>query len=183
MRSLRALALASALVVAPAAAHAQAPAPATPTTPAALPYRQVITVNPLGIVFGGLSGDYERRIAPARTVGVGGSYYALDGFSYSALEAKYRWYPNGTALRGFSLGAIGGFVRGAGSDDDCTGVCTDESATAATLGINLDYQWLLGARRNFAVATGIGAKRFFGLDLDGASAGLPTIRLAVGWAF
>lgn len=177
--SLRRLTLAAALLVAPALAGAQTATPA-----AATPHTQVLSINPITAVFGLFSADYERKVGTATSVGVGGSYYSSSGFTYLSVEAKPRYYASGTALRGFSVAGIAGVTRVSGSDDDCIGSCTDESATAAALGVNLDYQWLLGQQQKFAVALGLGAKRLFGVDdISGVSATLPTARVAIGIAF
>ena len=39
---------------------------------------QVISINPLVLVFGGVSGEYERRIGAATAAALGVSYYAFD---------------------------------------------------------------------------------------------------------
>ena len=177
----RALLAAALLAAAPAAARAQAPTVA----PA---HSQVISINPLSLVFGGISGEYERQASATTTFGVGATLWAPDEFTYLSAEAKYRFYPQAKSLRGFSIGGTAGFTHVSADYDDfgCDFYdCGDDTATAATIGIELGYQWLLGPAENFAVATGIGAKRliFLGDDLRGVSGGLPTVRRSVGYAF
>lgn len=181
------------LAAAPVVLHAQ-----TVARPAAvsIPHVQVVSGNPLGLAFGVLSGEYEKKFRTNTTIGAAASFYAPEDWSYLSAEGKYRYYPQGVALKGFSIGGTGGFTRIASriSDDvrdycgsfgeDCSDV-EDGSATALTIGVELDYQWLLGEKQNFAVTGGLGAKRFvyLGDGLNGASGGMPVVRLSVGYAF
>ena len=153
----------------PAAAGAQEPA---------APKTQVLSINPLMLVFAGLSGEYERRTGEASTIAVGVSAWGDDGFDYASGELKFRFYPSGEALRGFSVAGTGGYAHV--SEDDFW----NESGDAITAGVELNYQWLLGHTRSFAMTTGIGAKRFFYVSGgDHASVGVPTLRFSIGYAF
>ena len=160
----------------PAAAAAQA----TPKT-------QVLSINPLVLIFGGVSAEYERRTGSATALALGLSYYGFDDIDYLSMEGKFRFYPNGEALRGFSVAGTGGFSNVSdddGCDDSIFDDCAD-SGTALTLGVELNYQWLLGQERNFAVTLGGGAKRLFylGDEVTDGSLGIPTLRLSIGYAF
>lgn len=165
------------LIVAPAPALAQA---------AASPRKaNVISINPLLLAFGGVSAEYERRIGNASALAAGFNYYSPELFDYISADAKFRFYPNGEALRGFSVAGTGGVTHASESlDVDCFD-CQEESGTALTLGVELNYQWLLGSTRNFAVTLGLGAKRLFfvGGSVGDAAVGLPTARLSIGYAF
>ena len=155
------------------------------------PATQALSVNPLYLPFGGFVFEYEAAVAPGMTLGVGAAYYDLvggDDDTYSSAEVKLRFYPNERGPRGFSIGVSVGVGRT--TEEGC---CTPEgaefdgeTATGATTGVILDYNWLLGRSRRFFVGTGIGAKRLFGdlgegdfLDIEV----LPTARLQVGAAF
>lgn len=178
-RSLLAVAV---LTIAPATVEAQTEVPATART-------QVLSINPLTLMFGGIAGEYERQASATTTYGVGATLWAPDEFTYLSAEAKYRYYPQAKSLHGFSIGGTAGFTHVSTDYDDfgCGEFyeCEDASATAATIGIELGYQWILGPSQNFAIALGVGAKRLFflGDDLNGVSGGLPTARLSVGYAF
>ena len=72
-----------------------------------------------------------------------------------------------------------------GSRNDGDPNYQDDSGTAASFGFSLEYQWLLGARQNFAVTMGGGARRLvvFGDQVSGSSLALPTFRLSIGRGF
>lgn len=140
---------------------------------------QVISINPLSLMFGGLSAEWESRVSPNASFGLGASLWAPEDYTYTGAEAKYRFYPEAHAPRGFSLGGSAGFTR---VTSDLFG--TSGSTSAFTAGIELDYQWLLGESRSFALALGLGAKRLFLLGDDiGASGAIPTLRVSIGYAY
>jgi hypothetical protein len=146
----------------------------------------VFTIQPLTAVFGFYSAEYERAATKAVTWGLGGNYWSPDAssddFSYASGEFKLRYYPSGVALQGFSVGGSLGYsnVRGQNSDG------TTGSAGAPSLGVLLEYQWLMGEKKNFAIALGVGAKALFisedEFDNDFV-AKYPTARISVGWAW
>jgi hypothetical protein len=141
----------------------------------------VFTIQPLNAVFQFYSAEYERAATKAVTWGLGGNYFTGafdDDLSYASGEFKLRFYPAGTALQGFSVGGALGFTRVNGTDDSVTG---------PSLGVLLEYQWLMGEKKNFAVALGVGAKALL-IDDDAVGtndfvARYPTARISVGWAY
>ncbi len=161
----------------PALTRAQATAGAD--TPAR---NDLVLVNPFGIVFNVLSGEYEHVISKSATVGVGSTYYSPSGFTYLTGEAKLRYYPAEHAPDGFSLALAAGVTRVSG-DLICFDTCDNRATNRPTVGFELDYNWLLGPTRRFVVGAGLGAKRFFGDKTSGSIDGIPTARLAVGIAF
>ena len=85
-------------------------------------------------------------------------------------------------LRGFAVGATAGVTRYSNVVDTVR-----QSLSAPTVGILLDYNWLLGRSERFLVGTGIGAKRVLAssserkrADVDYATI---TTRLILGFAF
>lgn len=171
-------------VGAPIAVRAQA----RPVVPDSL-RQNLVLVNPLAVIFNVYSAEYERVLTRAVTAGVDGTYYGLSGGDYSTADVKLRYYPQEHALSGFSLAATAGFARVTGevscdSYNPYNGACIDTARNYPTIGIELDYNWLLGPSRRFGVGTGIGAKRLIGTrdEYSGLSA-LPTGRLSVGLAF
>ena len=154
-------------------------------------FRRIGSVNPLGLVFGVLSVEYEQVYRGSNTIGAAVSIYSPEGWSYISTDAKYRWYPERQPLRGFSLAGTGGLTH---LGSDCSDVldeygwgdsCVDESATALSLGFGLEYQWLLGTDERLSVTLGLGGKRLFVVtgEATGADVALPYSRLSVGWAF
>jgi len=172
------------------AAAALAPFTAASTqqvvTPGVTP-SNVLSIQPLNAVFTAYSAEYERKIGGAATFGIGGTYFNVgDGFdevTFKSGDVKLRYYPNGTALMGFSFGGTAGFSSVTGTDFNGA----EESASGPSLGVLLEYQWLLGVQRNFAVALGLGAKAVFVKDETITSGDFtpryPTARVSVGYAF
>ncbi|HEU4630267.1 MAG TPA: DUF3575 domain-containing protein [Gemmatimonadaceae bacterium] len=173
-RPLAVLLLAAPLLTAPAALAAQE----APTRKS-----QVVSINPLALVLTGISGEYEHRTGSETSVALGASLWSLDDFDYSSVDAKFRFYPSGTVLQGFSVAGTAGYTHAKGALL-CLDAC-DETSEAIGAGVELNYQWLLGRTRSFATTVGVGAKRLFYVsgDSDGASTGVPTIRLSIGYAF
>lgn len=170
------------LALASSAAHAQE-AP-----------RQVLSINPIGAVFGVYMGEFERSVTPNATAGVSGTYWRSDFTdeeedatavaTYVTVDAKLRYYPGASRLEGFSIGGSLGYT---GLSGELVTVEGEEKGRVNTVGagVELDYNWLLGARDQVMVGTGIGAKRLFvvGDDVEDVSLAYPTLRLVVGYAF
>jgi hypothetical protein len=141
----------------------------------------VFTIQPLNAVFQFYSAEYERAATKAVSWGLGGNFFTGafdDDFNYASGEFKLRYYPAGIALQGFSVGGALGITRVSG---------VNESASGPSLGVLLEYQWLMGEKKNFAVALGVGAKALM-IDDDAFSsndvvARYPTARISVGWAY
>ena len=148
----------------------------------------VLSIQPLNaVILTMYSAEYERKTGGAVSVGVGGTYWDVgedDNLTYASGDVKLRYYPQGTALQGFSFGGSVGFSSISATN---TFDGTEESASGASIGILIEYQWLMGAKRNFALALGIGAKAVM-VDEDEISsddfiARYPTARISVGFAF
>ena len=168
-----------------ALAAAAAAALLTATTPVAarlqegaktpVPHQQILSANPFGLVLGWFNAEFERKLTPASTWGVGTSLLRIDGINYGSLNALYRYYPQGTGLRGFFLGGRAGYYHL--SDEG-------ESGSAFGLGFEIGYTWLLGARRNVGLSLGAGLTRIVAGDIQDGPSVLPTVRLLnVGIAF
>lgn len=182
-----ALALA-ALATGPGRAAAQTPAPAADS---ALVRTQVISILPLHSIFGFYAGEYERAINNTTTLGVGGSYFSLNDFRYSTVEAKLRYYPSGDPLKGLSFGVTAGPTMLSDREysyDDGNENERRESITGVGIGFEIAKSQLLGVDQRFYYGYGAGLKRiFFSGDDDAlfsdAEVVLPTLRLSVGYAF
>lgn len=170
----------------PIASSAQSSAPAAPTksdsqfTPAR---DNLIIVNPFGVLFNALNGEYERVVSRSSSVGVGATYFSQDDFTYATLGVKARYYPSEHAPDGFSVGITGGVTRQTSDNAYCFDVCLTSRLNRPTAGFELDYNWVLGPSRRFVVGAGIGAKRFFGANDTGSIDGIPTGRIGIGIAF
>ncbi len=157
---------------------------------AAVQRKVVIATDPILDMFQWYSAEVQIRIAQVLTTGVGGSYLSLDDDKdqFTSGNAFLRYYPQGYALEGFSLGARMGiyYVKTEDQDEDAI-IEEEEEATMYGFGIEIGYCWLLGAAKRVSISTGIGAVRLFGGDFeeeDDVLKTLPTIRLVyVGIAF
>lgn len=167
-----------------AASATSAAAQSTPLTPTQ-PYRQTLAINAIALPFGMYSADFERAISTGITLGVGGSYVNwIDSPDHDAwVDVKALYYPGEEALKGFAVGLTAGYHE-ASEDVDLFGAPLREDA-AATLGVVMDYNWLLGKRHRFLVGLGIGAKRVLkNLDDDSAlTPVMPSGRFSIGLAF
>ncbi len=198
------VAAAALIALAPAGARAQeASGRAAPVRTA------VFSIQPVSSIVGLYAAEFERRISESATVGVGAAAW-LDEYSnddiysedaaprdrYLSAELKLRYYPGGEPLRGFSFGITGGVARLTndvylGGTAGGSSQYEQETRTAGKIGFELDYNWLLGRDRRFAVALGAGAKRLIMNDSDRffdysdflVARAYPTARLSVGIAF
>lgn len=181
-------AAAAALVLCSAPARAQTVV--VPDTAAR--YMNVLSANPLGLLFGYYNGEYERAISTTSTVGLAGAYFSVDDDELAVVEAKFRYYPQARPFAGFSVGGSVGYGQISDGTDEFSAVVDSrtvqqesETSSAFLVGIELDYNWLVGRDRRFFIGTGIGARRLLGSDVDSDTpVVIPTLRLVnVGFAF
>lgn len=154
---------------------------------------QRASANLLGIPFGVVSAEYEQMATRELSWGLGAG---LDNSAHSWAEAKVRFYPGARGPGGLAVGVTTGVDRiRAFTGNECIAICTDGSGpkgTAFTLGVVLDYGWLIGATERFYIGTGVGAKRVYGLDDEQNPEGgfitdypkvLPVVRFQIGYTF
>jgi hypothetical protein len=159
--SLRLLAAAVAAAAAAAPAAAQQVLPRAPA-PAQLPWLQTISINPVGLVGGIFSAEYEVSLpTPGFTVAAGGTIIS-DAFLVDRnqrwLSGRVMYYPQEVALRGFAVGAsLGAHSASRGGDDDVTTVRRRDSGV--TLGLLGSYNWLVGRQQRLVFGAGAGLKR------------------------
>lgn len=119
-----------------------------------IPYTSYVAINPLGIPFDIASIELESGVANGITIGGVASYTALGDDRYTSVDFKGRYYPSEVVLDGLSFGVS------LGRTHFTTPVDTVRRAKDyGTLGLLVDYNWLLGARKRFIVGSGIGLKR------------------------
>ena len=148
--------------------------------------RNVLSLNPLGIPFEYISGEYERMITGLTTFGLQGSFLSVDEGSYSTMEAKVRFYPNEEWPKGFSIGLAAGVTR-VSEDRFNSNLGRDvrESETLPTAAVIVDYNWILGKAKRVIVGGGVGAKRLIGAsgDFIDVNTAYPTARFQIGVRF
>ncbi len=141
--------------------------------------RQVVSANPFGLLVGWFNAEFERQVSESVTAGAGASTFDWGGeHGFSRDDDRYvngdvfvRYYPGGRTLQGFALGVKAGLTKG-GSDSARFGV-----------GLDTNWNWLLGKRDNVYVGLGFGLKRLVGADSDYPMV-IPTIRIInLGVAF
>jgi hypothetical protein len=144
----------------------------------------LLSINPLGVVFEYFSGEFEHALSPSTSVALTASYASPFDFTYTSFDVIGRYYPAEEGLRGFSVGPTVGFTHVAQPRDFCFN-CTSANTNAFTVGAELDYSWIMGPSQHFGVELGVGAKRLFlsGKDVNGVSTALPTGRISIGYAF
>jgi hypothetical protein len=152
-----------------------------------IPYRTYVAVNPLGIPFNIASAEIESAVASGITVGGAASYTALSHDRYTTFDAKLRYYPSEVVLQGLAIGASVGHSRFSTLVNSTTGDVRS-GLDYNTVGLLVDYNFLLGARKRFLLGTGVGAKRIIGGNDDdrgrlGLNDPLLTVRFVVGLAF
>lgn len=162
--------------------HAQAPSGGAPAGLIPIPTRTYVGINPLGLPWDIGTVEIESGVAPGTTVGGVASYVDLGDERFTSFEGKLRYYPGDVVLRGFSVGASGGYTRFSNIVKT-----TRESLSAPTIGILADYNWLYGRAQHFLIGTGVGAKRVLASSAERDRVDLPraivTGRLIVGFAF
>jgi hypothetical protein len=103
--------------------------------------------------------------------------------TFTSTEIRLRYYPAGVALQGFLLGGAIGLSNVKGTSRSLI----DQSQTAPSIGLMLEYQQLLGQKRGLSLALGVGARAVFvGKDEITSPefrARHPTARVSVGWAW
>lgn len=156
-------ATASALVAQPSSLPAE---PLPPVSP-----RQVVSANPFGLAIDLFNVEYERRVGPTFSAGVGGSFYSDGDDDYLNADVFVRYYPGARPLAGFAFGVKAGMTNV--DDGSYFGV-----------GFDVNWSWTLGTGDHFYMGTGFGLKRLFGTGDADLLQVLPTFRiLNVGVAF
>lgn len=145
---------------------------------------RAFAINPLGIPFEVVSVEFEGAVHGAFTLAGNFSYFSPDDYTRSSGELKGRLYPNEEAPRGFSVG-LGVGVVNTRERVDVLGSRELRDRTHPSIGVYVDYNWLLGRTDRFFVGTGIGAKRILGDsdEFDSAPFVYGTARFLIGVAF
>lgn len=137
-------------------------------------HQQLLSANPFGPLFEWYNVEYERRLNPNTSVGFTASYVTPGNDSLGIANAIVRFYPQGTAFKGFYIGGRTGAYHVSDFDDD---------GFLFGAGLEIGYTWLMGSRKNWYLGVGAGFTRLFGGDLDG-SAVIPQLRLInFGYSF
>lgn len=169
--------------VAPVQRLDQQPSAAQPTA-VANKRTNLFAINPLGIPFEIVSIEYEGALHNAFTLAGNFSYFSPDEYTRSSFEVKGRLYPNERAPGGFSVGFGLGAVN-TRENVALEGGEVRQDKTYPSIGVYVDYNWLLGRSGRFLVGGGVGAKRILGEEDDFHEAPFVygTARFLIGVAF
>ncbi|MCA9562752.1 MAG: DUF3575 domain-containing protein [Myxococcales bacterium] len=148
-----------------------------------------ITIDPLPLIFGVLSLEYERAVAPAvsiyagPSINFGTSVDDPDSAFGLGLDMGARFFPWGKAPEGFFIAADFGVAYASATDGETD---TSASAVAYAVGGSIGYTFLIADV--FDLSLGVGAQYAdfeikVANDSIGFSGVLPTLRLALGAAF
>jgi hypothetical protein len=172
--------------------------------PKGVPYRDnLISFNPLGVVLQYYTAAYEHALFPDFSLAVNGSYISYPDFSFPdngrssstsswSTDLIARYYPNAEGLRGFGIGASVGYTKLGRTDcvysysgPPTYAITSTDCAkpSATTIGVEGDYNWVLGASQHFGVSLGLGAKRYFFSHRTSGSEGVPTAKTSIGYAW
>jgi hypothetical protein len=153
------------------------------------PKTTVISIQPLSAVFNVYAAEAEHAVSPTWTVGVGTSYWNHDeddfSLRYISGDVKLKYYPDATPFKGFSFGGQVGYTSIKEGDAFDPSASNETTVSGPTLGVALDYNWLLGPPQTFYVGLGVGAKKIFAKaeDAGHATVNYPTARISIGFAF
>jgi hypothetical protein len=153
-------------------------------------YRNVISVNPFGLLLDFFNVEYERAIAPTQTAGFGGStitssyeewtggdVYATRTARYLNADVFWRYHPSGIPFEGWNLGIKAGITS---ISSDAPG---EDGGTYFGYGFDANRSWLLGPTNRLYLSTGFGLKRILGADEEFLKY-VPTFRVInVGFTF
>jgi len=147
-------------------------------------HKNSLSTAPISDLLGFINAEYQRKINESVTLGISAGIFELDDDDFSNAMVLARYYPQGAALTGFFVGARAGIHRV--SEYEFVPERFESRRvhrTRPAIGIDVGYDWLLGARRKFHIGAGAGGVRLLGdtgaFDLDA----YPTARLNVGFAF
>ena len=131
------------VVLVPALRWRERPRPPIPTTRSC--------ANPFGEIVQWFNVEYERKLAPAITLGGSASHFGE--LEQSDATIMLRWYPQQKALDGFYLGARAGAYGFKTYTYDFRST-RERNEVVPGAGIELGYNWLLGPKQNISVGTG-----------------------------
>jgi Protein of unknown function (DUF3575) len=155
--------------------------------------KNVVKVNPLGLIFGAASISYERAISEKNSIVIAPTFgaFKLGGFKYSSfgLSGEYRFYlsKGKTAPEGLYAAPGLGFNTGKVKQD---GVSTQAKFTSFGGKAVIGNQWIFGSGFTLDLNGGISYSSYSYKDNTGsgfnglkASGILPALGFSLGYAF
>ncbi len=158
--------------------------------------KNVVKVNPLGLIFGSAELSYERAISEKGAFEISASYMSIDatfnnsteetGISGVGAEAKYKFYFSSVndAPRGWYAAPLANFYSITGKEGSSKGKVNTVGGGAVA-----GYQWVFGGgNTGFALDLNLGAQYLSvstsgdinGTSIDGI---IPRLGISLGYAF
>lgn len=155
-----------------------------------------ITMNPLSMLFGIISGEVNLSISPNVSVPVNGAYFSMDsgGYDYTifSIGGGLRYYWEGNAINGWYIGPTLNYAMSEVAYTDIFDNKGEVRVGAISFGALVGYQsvWDNG----FTLDLGLGVQRLTipGVEItidnttyssDKVSWTIPQLKLAIGYAF
>lgn len=155
--------------------------------PAPPPFRTLVTANPIGLLADYYNVEVERALSNVTSVSLAFERSTADDDNVTAGDVRFRYYPQARVFSGIALGASVGYGKFNEDIDDGEFEPGDDDDTmeGPTIGLEVDYSWLLGRDRRLYVGLGLGARRLLsGGDDDGDPTLVPGGRyFAIGYTF
>lgn len=178
MKKLIVAAAAGILLAAPAHAQDEAIPP---------PHRTLITANPFGLLVDYYNVEVERAVSDVASISLAFERSTADDNNVTAGDVRFRYYPQARVFSGIALGASLGYGKFNEDIDDgeFEPGDTDDTMSGPTLGLEVDYSWLVGRDRRLYIGLGFGIRRLLsGGDNDGDPTLIPGGRyFGVGYTF
>jgi opacity protein-like surface antigen len=178
-----------------AAAAVLCAAPAAAQSPDAVPIvrRNLITANPIGILADYYNVEFERALSDVSSLSLAGERSTVDDTDLTAVDVRFRYYPQARMFSGLALGGSLGYARYMEEDDYFVDTPSgpiyedrDVERSSPTIGLQVDYSWLLGRDGRLYVGLGFGLRRLLnaGDDNDNNPTLIPGGRyLGIGYTF
>jgi hypothetical protein len=122
---------------------------------------KVVSVNPVGAIFGNLGLEYQKNINKSSAWAVRGTFWSLGSGNWKASAfgagGSYRWFLEPTAPEEFYVGGgldLESFTATLGGESSSTIILTPKAEAG--------YRWLLFSKKHFTVSIGVEAYFFIG---------------------
>ena len=157
--------------------------------------RNLITANPIGILADYYNAEFERAVSDVASVSLAAERSTIDDEDLTAVDVRFRYYPQARMFSGIALGASLGYASFMEGEDFFIETPSGPmyefrqvERSGPTLGLQVDYSWLLGRDRRLYVGVGFGLRRLLtggnGNDDDDGPTLLPGGRyFGVGYTF
>lgn len=143
-----------------------APAAAQATEPAAPFRRNLITANPIAILADYYNAEFERALTDVASVALAGERSTVEDTDLTALDLRFRYYPQAQMFSGLALGGSLGYASYTEDEGFSTNTpngpmydVREVERSGPTLGLQVDYSWLLGRDRRLYLGIGFGLRR------------------------